>query len=194
VAGLDRHQTVAARGPAVVLQAGRVSRRSVPRRGLGHGAILGWLVQPRQRPVSHVAPNLCAEGGVAALPGKVVAVSRINRAPIRGSLLVSVFGNVGGERVHLGTEAVLSRWNVQYCANCQTHLEVRAFFDVPPAGQGAMALAAEEQLSDSNTYQVEIQTRDGRLTDSAPPPSAAAAGPLPTEAHRPRPLYRVVVR
>jgi len=53
-------------------------------------------------------------------------VSGINRAPIRGSFLVSVFGNVGGERVHLGTEAVLSRWNVQYCANCQTHLEVKA--------------------------------------------------------------------
>jgi tyrosinase len=63
-------------------------------------------------------------------------VSGINRAPIRGSFLVSVFGNVGGERVHLGTEAVLSRWNVQYCANCQTHLEVKAVFGVPEAGRG----------------------------------------------------------
>ena len=69
-------------------------------------------------------------------PSKIVAVSGINRAPIRGSFLVSVFGNVGGERVHLGTEAVLSRWNVQYCANCQTHLEVKAVFGVPEAGRG----------------------------------------------------------
>jgi hypothetical protein len=34
-----------------------------------------------------------------------------------------------------------------------------------------MALAAEEQLADANTYQVEIHTRDGRLTNSASPQS-----------------------
>lgn len=89
----------------------------------------------------------------AAAPGSVVAVSGINRA-IRGSFLVSVFGNIGGEKIHLGTEAVLSRWNVQYCANCQTHLEVRAFFSVPQAGDGVMALATESQLADTNTYEV----------------------------------------
>ena len=51
----------------------------------------------------------------AALPvdnARVIGVTGINRAPIRGSFLVSVFGNIGGERVLLGTEAVLSRWSV----------------------------------------------------------------------------------
>jgi hypothetical protein len=47
------------------------------------------------RPEAHAA---------AAAPGKMVAVSGIDRAPIRGSFLMSVFGNVGAERVHLGTE------------------------------------------------------------------------------------------
>ena len=114
---------------------------------------------------------------------QVVAVSGINRAPIRGSFLVSVFGNVGGEKLHLGTEAVLSRWNVQYCANCQTHLEVKAFFGVPPTGVGVMADVTEAQLADATTCEVQIQTRDGRQTE--PPPSAVAAGegPLLRAAH-----------
>ena len=94
-------------------------------------------------------------------PGKVVAVSGINRARYRGSFLVSVFGNVDGSRVHLGTEAILSRWNVLNCANCQTHLEVQAFFGVPPAGTGLMAAATEEALGENSSYGVEIRHRDG---------------------------------
>ena len=122
---------------------------------------------------------------------KMVAVSGINRAPIRGSFLVSVFGNVGGERVHLGTEAVLSRWNVQYCANCQTHLEVKAVFGVPEAGRGVMAAATAEEVDDPNTYDVQIQTRDGLLTAEQPTPRRmAAAGVVAPD----RPLYRIQVR
>ncbi|MDP9121089.1 MAG: tyrosinase family protein [Acidobacteriota bacterium] len=98
----------------------------------------------------------------AALPAagnaRVIGVTGINRAPIRGSFLVSVFGKVGGERVLLGTEAVLSRWSVQSCANCQAHLEVKAF--VQPA--------FKEAELDSASYDVEIRTRDGVLTQSTP--------------------------
>ena len=122
----------------------------------------------------------------------MVAVSGINRATIRGSFLVSVFGNIGGEKLHLGTEAVLSRWNVQYCANCQTHLEVKAFFGVPPAAVGVMADATEAQLADATTYEVQIQTRDGRQTE--PPPSAVAAGEGAVAAGSTPPLYRLEVR
>jgi len=61
-------------------------------------------------------------------PSKVIAVSGINRAPIRGSFLIQAFATINGEKYHLGTEAVLSRWSVKYCSNCQTHLEVKAFF------------------------------------------------------------------
>lgn len=118
-------------------------------------------------------------------------MSGINRAPIRGSFLVSVFGNVGGERVHLGTEAVLSRWNVQYWANCQTHLEVKAVFGVPEAGRGVMAAATAVEVDDPNTYDVQIQTRDGLLTAEQPTPRRmAAAGVVAPD----RPLYRIQVR
>ena len=59
---------------------------------------------------------------------KVIRVSGLNRAPIRGSFMVSAYVNIEGKKYHVGTESVLSRWNVQGCANCQTHLEVKAFF------------------------------------------------------------------
>jgi tyrosinase len=102
----------------------------------------------------------------AQAPTRVVAVTGVNRAPIRGSFLVSVFSNVGGERVHLGTEAVLSRWNTEYCANCQTHLEVKAFIPVQPSEHAELAAASDDVLSDADTYEVEIHTRDGVVTDT----------------------------
>jgi tyrosinase len=69
-------------------------------------------------------------------PGsKVIRVSGINRARLRGSFLVSAFITAEGKEYHVGTEAVLSRWNVQGCANCQTHMETKAFFPLPDVGK-----------------------------------------------------------
>ncbi len=83
---------------------------------------------------------------------KVIKVSRINKAPISGSFMVSAFVTLGGEKLHLGTEAVLSRWNSQYCANCQTHLEVKAFFELPLI-EGDLL----KSLNDSNYTNVEVE-------------------------------------
>jgi tyrosinase len=100
---------------------------------------------------------------------RVIAVSGINRGNISGSFLVSAFGTTGGQRVHLGTEAILSRWNVSECANCQTHLEVKAFFEVPPAASGLMRAATEDMLSDTSSYDVEVHTRAGVITPGGAP-------------------------
>jgi tyrosinase len=108
--------------------------------------------QPEQAP-SSTAP--------APAPANVVVVSGIDRARYRGSFLVSIFGDVNGSRVHLGTQAVLSRWNVENCANCQTHLEAQAYFGVPPAGTGVLAGATRGALGETSTYDVDIRTRDG---------------------------------
>jgi tyrosinase len=118
--------------------------------------------------------------GAAALaepgpPGPVVKVSGVNRAPVRGSFLVSVFSNVGGRRVHLGTEAVLSRWNVQSCANCQTHLDVTTYVEVPAPGTAAMAAMTDEHLADPASYDLTITTHDGEFTLPGRPPEAVAA-------------------
>jgi len=132
----------------------------------------------------------------AVARARVVAVTGINRAPIRGSFLVSVFGNFGGERVHLGTEAILSRWNVQYCANCQTHLEVKSFVTVQPSGHAALAAASDNALRNTAAYDVEIHTRDGVITD---PQARRGVGALPANARAVavppgRRLFRLEVR
>ncbi|MBW4597476.1 MAG: tyrosinase family protein [Brasilonema angustatum HA4187-MV1] len=88
---------------------------------------------------------------------KVIRISGINRAPIRGSFLVSAYANIEGKKYHVGTEAVLSRWNVQYCANCQTHLEVKTFIGLHDF---------QEKSIKSAEYEIEIRTRDGLLTQS----------------------------
>jgi tyrosinase len=102
---------------------------------------------------------------------KVVAVSGIDRSQHRGSFLVSLFANVGGERVHVGTQAILSRWNVEGCANCQTHLQAHAYFSVPPAGTGVLTSAARGSLGAVSDYDVEITTRNG----ASPAPSGETA-------------------
>lgn len=96
-------------------------------------------------------------------PTKVIRVSGINKAPIRGSFMVSAYLKVGDEKLHLGTEAVLSRWNSKYCANCQTHLEVKAFFELPvleDAHPAALGKAAYDHV------EVEIKGRNGLFSGS----------------------------
>jgi tyrosinase len=59
---------------------------------------------------------------------KVVHVSGINRAPIKGSFIVAAYATIDGKRHLIGINAVLSRWAVAGCANCQTHLDVKSAF------------------------------------------------------------------
>ncbi len=86
---------------------------------------------------------------------KVVRVSGINRSAIRGSFMISAYAVIDGKKQHLGTEAVLSRWHVAGCANCQTHLEAKAFIGLH---------GLPRSVADSAEYQVEVRTRDGLLT------------------------------
>lgn len=52
----------------------------------------------------------------------------INRAEFPGSFVVRTFAQVAGrERVEIGRDAVLSRWNVQGCANCRDRLDVECW-------------------------------------------------------------------
>lgn len=113
----------------------------------------------------------------AAAAAPVVHVTGINRAAIRGSFLISAFATIDGKRQHLGTEAVLSRWNVMGCANCQTHLQAGAEFSLRPLNT-LTAMPAD--------IQVEVRTRDGLLGGKARSLSAV-------EGSRPLP-FRVEIR
>jgi tyrosinase len=113
----------------------------------------------------------------AGKSAKKIRVSALNRARIRGSFMVSAFVTVAGQRHHVGTRSILSRWSVQGCANCQTHLEVKAHFDLDAFTDAALAGARIE---------VEVRTRDGILDR----PRASAT---PLAVVEPRP-FRVDVR
>ncbi|MFZ4967164.1 tyrosinase family protein [Pseudomonas gingeri] len=84
--------------------------------------------------------------------GKTLRVSRINRAKIRGSFLISAYAEVDGKREYLGTQPVLSRWHVEGCMNCQTHLEATATFKLP--------LNADNSAIEDSSIEVQVQTRD----------------------------------
>ena len=109
---------------------------------------------------------------------KVVRVSGINRATIRGSFMISAYAVIAGKKQHLGTEAVLSRWHVAGCANCQTHLEAKAFIAFPQPRDKAVQ---------ETHVEVELRTRDGLLGQQ--PQSFAVSGPAAA-----RKLFRFEVR
>jgi tyrosinase len=87
-------------------------------------------------------------------PMRHVAVSGVSRATIPGSFTVSAYAVIDGKRLHLGTEAVLSRWHVSGCANCQTHLETKAFIGMP---------GVEDKTVEEAHIEVEVRTHDGLL-------------------------------
>jgi tyrosinase len=89
---------------------------------------------------------------------KKLAVTNINRAGIRGSFTISAFMHVDGKKYYLGSEAILSRWNVSGCRNCQTHLEAKAFFDIEEVHTttALKALNGEEGMQ----FSVEVHGRE----------------------------------
>jgi tyrosinase len=115
--------------------------------------------------------------------GPMVHVSGLSRSKMRGSFMVSAFANVDGKRYHLGTEAVLSRWHVEGCANCQTHLRVRAAFRLH-----GLAVAPD-------AIEVEVKTRDDLIsagTQRTPRFAAVAANVVGAAASAPK--FKVEVR
>jgi tyrosinase len=85
---------------------------------------------------------------------QIVRITGINRATIQGSFLIVVRAEIDGVERVVGTESVLSRWKVSGCANCQTHLNVKAF--VP------LVALDEKALS---TVKVGLHMREKRIDD-----------------------------
>lgn len=98
---------------------------------------------------------------------RIIAVHGVNRAPISGSFTVSAFGTVEGRRTLLGTEAIFSRWAVQGCANCQTHLESTVFFQVPVT-QAAMGVGPTPEGGDDDGIEVQLTGHGGPIPIERP--------------------------
>jgi tyrosinase len=95
-------------------------------------------------------PAKLAALGVAA-PVKALHVSGLDRSRIAGSFLISAYAEVDDQKVYLGSEAVLSRWSVKGCINCQAHLETKA----------AIRLHGLEDAAPAKTvFSVEVHTRE----------------------------------
>ncbi|HEX8646234.1 MAG TPA: tyrosinase family protein [Thermoleophilaceae bacterium] len=111
-----------------------------------------------------------AEGDAAAEATRSVHVEGLDRSKLRGSFVISAFAEVDGEMQAVGHEAVLSRWQVEGCANCMSHLDAGADFALP-----ANARATAEGTADAVEVRVtsrddQLQLRDaGLLADVAPP-------------------------
>jgi len=115
---------------------------------------LGYTYGPGSLEPPHMPA--AAPAAVATSGSRTISVRGLNRARIRGSFLISAFANVNGERQHIGTEAVLSRWHVDGCANCQTHIEGRAAISMRPLGEAAASITPDQ-------IEVQVRTRDGVL-------------------------------
>ena len=129
---------------------------------------------------TRAAPTLLA--AVAGAPGRTVRVDGIDRSKIRGSFIIEAYAEVDGELKSLGHEPVLSRWQVGGCANCQTHLKVRADFNLPPASPAQLAALASS-APDSPPVYVSVRTHDGALHHriGGPPLLGAAKGAVLAE-------------
>jgi tyrosinase len=86
----------------------------------------------------------------ATRSARVVHVSGINRAPIKGSFIVAAYATINGTKYLVGINAVLSRWAVAGCANCQTHLDVKSAFALRGLAEPSVAAA---------TFAVEVITK-----------------------------------
>lgn len=83
---------------------------------------------------------------------RTVHVAGIDRSKIRGSFLIEAYAMVDGKEQLIGREAVLSRWHVEGCANCQNHLRVTADFGLPKAG------------AEDAGVRIDLRTRQGSLS------------------------------
>ena len=128
---------------------------------------LGYTYGPGSlEDVAAAAPAVSETAAVpAGFSSKVVKVSGINRASIRGSFVIAVFAVIDGQRRRLAVDGILSRWNVTGCANCQTHLQTKSF---------ASLHQLKSATADKAQIVVEVHTRDGILTQPQP-----SAGVLP---------------
>ncbi|CCD84937.1 Tyrosinase (Monophenol monooxygenase) [Bradyrhizobium sp. ORS 285] len=122
------------------------------------------------------------EAVAATSTARTISVRGLNRARIRGSFLISAFATVDGKRQHIGTEAILSRWHVEGCANCQTHVEGRAAISTHPLGAFAAQVTPDQ-------IDVQVRTRDGLLGGGVQPLAAAAPASAPAKR-----LFKVELR
>jgi tyrosinase len=113
-----------------------------------------------------------ADGDPADGATRSVHVEGLDRSKLRGSFIISAFAEVDGEMRAIGHEAVLSRWQVEDCANCMAHAHASADFPLP-----ANARASTEGTTDA--VHVLVTTRHDLLRSRQSGAFAELAPPAP---------------
>jgi tyrosinase len=110
------------------------------------------------------------ESDPAAGATRSVHVDGIDRSKLRGSFIISAFAEVDGEMKAIGHEAVLSRWQVEGCANCMAHLKASADFPLPAEARATTERAADAVQVRLTTRHDLLRTREsGAFAEAAPP-------------------------
>ncbi|PLB44561.1 Di-copper centre-containing protein [Aspergillus steynii IBT 23096] len=87
------------------------------------------------------------------VPNRLFAVSNINRADYEGSFVIRTYATTDHLEsqditvsVEVGREPILSRWNIENCANCQNHLDAVSF--IPISQEMLDLLLGDDQQGD----------------------------------------------
>lgn len=143
---------------------------------------LGYTYGPGS--LDELAAPPAAALAVTERTGPALRVSGINRGRIAGSFVIEAYVESGDGPRLIGEESVLSRWHVEGCANCQTHLLASAVFELPEP----IATAFTEGPAAAPNVSIAVRTRDGRLggaLEAAP----AALAEVAAKAH-----FRIEIR
>jgi tyrosinase len=103
-------------------------------------------------------------------------VHNVNRAQYAGSFVIRTYAQgPGGAKVEIGRDAILSRWNVGGCANCQDKLNVESLV---PLDATMLAVLRGGGADEDVRYWAEIQTHHGTRL-SAPVDGGELVGEAP---------------
>ncbi|KAK6538548.1 hypothetical protein TWF694_010127 [Orbilia ellipsospora] len=102
----------------------------------------------------------------------VVKASGLTRDTISGSFVVEIHAVRGGEEILIHREAVLSRWGIQGCLNCQNHLELNI---LAPVHQRLLDLPGEGEWTYKSTVKDRKYSGIAKPRLSLLPPGVANA-------------------
>lgn len=89
--------------------------------GYGPGSLDGYAKPP-------LSPLMASAPG----SGRALRVRGLDRSKIPGSFIIAAYApSADGSHRLIGADAVLSRWTVKGCANCQSHLRAGSIFPLP---------------------------------------------------------------
>ncbi len=135
---------------------------------------LGYTYGPGSLdPYANVQQAAFAADDATADATRSVHVDGLDRSSLRGSFVISAFAEIDGEMQPIGHEAILSRWQVEGCANCMSRLDVSADFPLPAA-----ARATTEGTTDG--VHVRVTTRQELLSSRESGAFAAAEAVEPS--------------